>query len=73
MQRESREARGIVSHTRRNRKNGFSVDTSGAIARAIERAYKQGFADAQDTNPPAPLKPQPDDPDAPKEWFLIPP
>jgi hypothetical protein len=42
------EARGIVAKDRYDRKYGHAVDTAGAIARALERAYKQGFADAQD-------------------------
>ena len=46
------EARGIVFKDRDDRKYGRAVDTAGAIARALERAYRQGFADAQDD--PAP-------------------
>ena len=37
------EARGIVAKDRYDRKYGHAVDTAGAIARALERAYKQGF------------------------------
>jgi len=40
-------ARDIVAKDRSDRKHGFAVDTAGAIARAIERAYRQGFEDAQ--------------------------
>ena len=34
-------AREIVAKDRYDRKNGFTVDTAGAIARALERAYRQ--------------------------------
>ncbi len=40
-------AREIVAKDRYNRKYGFAVDTAGAVASAMERAYRQGFADAQ--------------------------
>jgi len=40
-------AREIVAKDRYNRKYGFPVDTAGAVARAMERAYREGFADAQ--------------------------
>ncbi len=66
-------ARGIVAKDRYDRRIGFSVDTAGAIARALERAYTQGFADAQ--APPAQSStPQAkDDANGPVEWVLIPP
>lgn len=37
-------ARGIVAKDRYNRKYGLAVDTAGAIAGALERAYRQGLA-----------------------------
>jgi hypothetical protein len=40
-------AREIVAKDRHDRKYGSSVDTAGAVARAMERAYREGFADAQ--------------------------
>src|SRR5208283_5951357 len=64
------EARGIVAKDRYDRKYGHAVDTAGAIARALERAYKQGFADAQDDH----VRPTPEVSDGgPLEWVLIPP
>lgn len=63
------EARGIVAKDRYDRKYGHAVDTAGAIARALERAYKQGFADAQDDH----VRPTPEVSDGgPLEWVLIP-
>ena len=49
-----KEARDVVFKDRHDRKYGCAVDTGGAIARALERAYKQGFADAQGDPLPAP-------------------
>ncbi len=64
------EARGIVAKDRYDRKYGHAVDTAGAIARALERAYKQGFADAQGDH----VRPTPELSDGgPLEWVLIPP
>lgn len=64
------EARDIVAKDRRDRKYGYAVDTAGAIARSLERAYKEGFADAQGSNPVAsPI----DSEDGPINWALIPP
>ena len=64
------EARGIVAKDRYDRKHGHAVDTAGAIARALERAYKQGFADAQDDH----VRPVPEVSDGgPLEWVQIPP
>lgn len=40
-------ARAIVAKDRQDRKYGYAVDTTGAIARAMEHAYREGFADAQ--------------------------
>jgi hypothetical protein len=39
--------REILAKDRHDRKYGFPVDTARAVARAMERAYRQGFADAQ--------------------------
>jgi hypothetical protein len=48
-------ARAIVAKDRHDRKYGLPVDTAGAMARAMERAYREGFADAQGEPPmPAP-------------------
>lgn len=44
-------AREIVAKDRQDRKYGLAVDTAGAIARAMERAYRQGFANAQCERP----------------------
>ena len=73
-------ARDIVHKDRYDRRAGMSVDTAGAIARALERAYVQGFIDAQQQPSPAATD------DVPKagrtssgrsaeavEWILIPP
>ena len=46
-------ARDIVHKDRYDRRAGMSVDTAGAIARALERAYVQGFIDAQQPPPAA--------------------
>jgi hypothetical protein len=64
-------AREIVAKDRYNRKYGFAVDTAGAVARAMERAYRQGFADAQGE----PAMPAVSDvqPDEAIDWALIPP
>lgn len=63
-------ARAIVGKDRQDRKYGFAVDTAGAIARAMEQAYRQGFADAQAE--PKPTTTLPDAAGA-MEWALIPP
>ena len=65
-------AREIVAKDRYNRKYGYAVDTAGSIARAMERAYRQGFADAQ-SEAPAPLQTVPDTAGSVIEWGLIPP
>lgn len=44
-------ARKIVAKDRYDRKYGFTVDTAGAVARAMERAYRDGFEDAQLASP----------------------
>ena len=73
-------AREIIHKDRYDRRAGFSVDTAGAIARALERAYAQGFVDAQEPfpSPPtgsaAPSAGRSSGPAAePIEWILIPP
>lgn len=62
-------AREIVAKDRYNRKYGLSVDTAGAIANALERAYREGTHDGE--RGPAPVAVQPDS--GPLEWALIPP
>jgi hypothetical protein len=47
------------------------VDTAGAIARAMERACRQGFADAQSDAPAVPMAVA--DTAEALEWALIPP
>lgn len=62
-------ARGIVAKDRYNRKYGIAVDTAGAIAQALERAYRDGARDD-----PAAILPAPESGDTgPVEWALIPP
>jgi hypothetical protein len=61
-------ARDIVAKDRSNRKYGYAVDTAGAI----ERAYRQGFADAQSAMP-IPPETAAETNDAMLEWALIPP
>lgn len=61
-------ARGIVFKDRHNRKCGIAVDTAGAIAQALERAYQDGVRDGP---APTPLPGQPET--GPLEWALIPP
>lgn len=62
-------ARGIVAKDRYNRKYDIAVDTAGAIASALERAYRDGVQDGQ--TEPAPRAKQPNS--GPIEWVLIPP
>jgi hypothetical protein len=64
-------ARAIVAKDRHDRKQGFPVDTAGAVARAMERAYRDGFADAQ--GEPSMLSPGDTQPDKAIDWPLIPP
>ena len=63
-------ARDIVAKDRYERRSGLSVDTAGAITRALERAYRQGFADAQSESPR--IQYENDDGGA-MEWVFIPP
>ena len=67
----ARRRENIVAKDRHDRRYGFAVDTAGAIARALERAYRQGFAEAH-SEPPAPEEPA-NKSDAAIEWALIPP
>ena len=64
-------ARDIVAKDRYDRRYGLAVDTAGAIARALERAYRQGFTDAQ--SEPATSEEPLDQSDGAIEWALIPP
>ena len=62
-------ARGIVAKDRYNRKYGIAVDTAGAIAQALERAWRDGVHDG-----PAVPKPAVEQHDTGlMEWALIPP
>jgi hypothetical protein len=72
-------ARAIVYKDRVDRRSGMSVDTAGAIARALEHAYAQGFAEAQQLSPArieslseADRTPSTTS-TGPIEWILIPP
>ena len=62
-------ARGIVAKDRYNRKYGIAVDTAGAIAQALERAYRDGVRD----DPAAAVQAPEQDDAGPLEWALIPP
>lgn len=64
------EARRIVTKDRALRKQGFTVDTAGAIASALERAYKCGFEEAHKGTAEAPA--QRSEVEA-LAWELIPP
>src|SRR3546814_17675698 len=60
-------ARGIVAKDRYNRKYGIAVDTAGAIAQALERAYRDGVRD----DPAAAFQAPEQDDAGPLEWALI--
>ena len=64
-------AREIVAKDRHDRKYGFPVDTAGAVARAMERAYRQGFVDAQGEQ--SMLAADDVQSGEPIDWALIPP
>lgn len=64
-------AREIVAKDRYDRKHGMPVDTAGAIARAMERAYRQGFLDAQGAST-GPIQNEAPSEDV-VDWALIPP
>jgi hypothetical protein len=66
-------ARGIVAKDRHDRKYGYAVDTAGAIARALEQAYRQGFDDAQIELPTAAAPTSTATDDGVLEWVMIPP
>lgn len=62
-------ARGIVAKDRYNRKYGRAVDTAGAIAGALERAYRQGVAGSRPDRQPQSRNSE----TGPLDWALIPP
>jgi len=64
-------AREIVFKDRHDRRGGYAVDTASAIARALERAFREGF-EAGQTEAPARVVVAHDD-NEPIEWALIPP
>ncbi|WP_287235984.1 hypothetical protein [Mesorhizobium sp.] len=64
-------ARDIVAKDRHDRKYGMAVDTAGAIARALEKAYRQGFEDNRVGRPSQSQEPAAQD--GPLDWALIPP
>ncbi len=63
-------AREIVFKDRQDRRRGFTVDTAGSIARALERAFKERFAAGQLGDAPSSSAVHQD---GPVEWALIPP
>lgn len=65
------EARSIVFKDRDDRRYGRPVDTAGAIARALERAWRDGFAAGQDEDPQLPIDTAADE--GPIPWHRIPP
>lgn len=64
-------AREIVFKDRQDRRSGYAVDTAGSIARALERAFREGFDAAQIDGPRHAAAALLDD--GPMEWALIPP
>ncbi|EHS52358.1 hypothetical protein PDO_4753 [Rhizobium sp. PDO1-076] len=62
-------AREIVAKDRYNRKYGLSVDTAGAIANALERAYREGISGGGSQLAPIIEYPA----DGLIDWALIPP
>ncbi len=67
-------ARGIVAKDRNDRRDGFSVDTAGAIARALERAFREGFIAAHEADETfASTVPSGSGHNGPIDWLLIPP
>lgn len=62
-------ARDIVWKDRQSRKYGPTVDTGGAITRAMEQAYKLGLEHGRQPQTETPAS----DPDAPLAWHSIPP
>lgn len=66
-------ARGIVWKDRDSRKHGRNTNTGGAIAQALEAAYKLGLAHAIGGAQVAPKPRKTEAPDAPLPWNTIPP
>lgn len=66
-------AREILWKDRDHRKYGRAVDTGGAIARALERAYREGFAAAFGTESESDAMTLAAAPPGVVEWGLIPP
>lgn len=67
-------AKGIVAKDRSNQRNGFSADTAGAIARALERAFREGFIVAHEADRTAMLPPSSKETHEDSlDWMLIPP
>lgn len=64
-------ARGIVFKDRDDRQHRRSVDTAGAIARALERAWREGFVAARDDHVSLPISTATDE--GPIPWHRIPP
>lgn len=62
-------ARDIVKIDREKRKFGKSINTTGTIARAMEKAYQRGRKEEREGQPDIP----PQDGDACINWYLIPP
>lgn len=65
------EARSIVFKDRDDRRYGRAVDTAGAIARALERAWRDGFAVGQEDAPVPVIEPATGE--GPIPWHRIPP
>lgn len=65
-------ARGIVAKDRYNRKYGLAVDTAGAIAQALERAWRDGVSGVGD-DPANPISAVEQAGTGAMEWMLIPP
>lgn len=63
-------ARAIIRKDREWRKLGLTVDTGGAIARALEQAYQRGRKEALSGSVKVATAAAPD---APIEWIEIPP
>jgi hypothetical protein len=66
-------ARKILWKDRYDRKAGVSVDTAGAIARAMEQAYRLGLAHAKLSAPASLAVSERQDADAPVSWTHISP
>jgi hypothetical protein len=64
-------AREIVFKDRQDRRSGYAVDTAGSIARALERAFREGFEGGQTEGPAPGTGPHVEN--QPIEWALIPP